>query len=165
MRDHERMHTTTRERGAVPAPSSAGLAVRRIFPVKRRVRLREIVEQRSVIRVVAARDFKVKYKQSVLGPAWLVLQPGLLLAALVVAFGSRGGAASPGVPYVVFALVGLCVWSYFQASLVMGTSAFPSNIGLVRYSACPRIAFPVATLVASLPSLALTAGITVPAAA
>ena len=75
------------------------------------------------MRVLAARDFKVKYKQSVLGPLWLIFQPIALLAAFLVAFKGLIGVESSGVPYVAFALVGLSVWAFFQASLTIGTAS------------------------------------------
>ncbi len=60
--------------------------VRRIQPVKRRLKISDLPRDLPVVRVVAGRDFKVKYKQSLLGPLWLVLQPLALLAAFLVAF-------------------------------------------------------------------------------
>ncbi len=63
---------------------------RRIEPVKSRLKLVDLVRDMPVVRVLAARDFKVKYKQSFLGPLWLIFQPIALLAAFLVAFvGSR----------------------------------------------------------------------------
>src|SRR5215207_3304777 len=106
--------------------------VRRIRPTKRRVKLADFYRDAPVIQVLAARDFKVKYKQSLLGPLWLVFQPLALLAPFLVAF--RGLAdVQAGVPYTVFALVGLTVWSFFQASMIMGSASLITNIMLVRF--------------------------------
>ena len=107
-----------------------------------------------VIQVLAARDFKVKYKQSLLGPLWLVFQPLALLAAFLVAF--RGLAdVQAGVPYTVFALVGLSVWAFFQAAMTIGAASLVSNVTLVRFTPCPRLAFPIAGILASLPAWAV----------
>jgi len=129
--------------------------VRVIRPVKRRVRLRHLPRDGPVIRVLAARDFKVKYKQSVLGPLWLVFQPLALLAAFFVAFRNLAD-VQPGIPYSVFALVGLSVWAFFQASMIIGASSLISNSMLVRFTPCPRFAFPTAAILASLPTWAVT---------
>ena len=94
------------------------------------------------MRVLAGRDFKVKYKQSVLGPLWLVFQPLALLAAFIVAFQGLGGVETSGFPYAVFALVGLTVWSFFQAAMTIGTASVVTNANYVRYTPCPRPAFP-----------------------
>ena len=76
--------------------------------------------------MLAARDFKVKYKQSLLGPLWLFFQPLALLAAFLVAFQGLADVES-GTPYMPFALVGLSVWAFFQASMTIGTAAFITN--------------------------------------
>jgi lipopolysaccharide transport system permease protein len=110
-----------------------------------------------VIRVLAARDFKLKYQQSVFGPLWLVFQPAALLAAFLVAFRGLGNVSAVHEPYVVFALVGLSAWSFFQASMTIGTASVITNVNFVRFTPCPRPAFPIAAIIASLPSFALVA--------
>lgn len=128
-----------------------------IVPAKRRLRLRDLGGNASVIRVIAARDFKVKYKQSALGPLWLVFQPLALLLAFLVAFRGLGNVHSSNIPYTVFALVGLMAWSFFQAAMTIGASSLISNINFIRYTPCPRPAFPAAAILVSLPSFAVTA--------
>ena len=128
-----------------------------IAPAKRRLRLRDLLREGAVIRVLAGRDFKVKYKQSLLGPVWLFIQPLGLLAGFVVAFRHLANVKSSGVPYIVFALAGLCVWSFFQAAMTSGGSSVISNLSFVRFTPCPRPAFPLAAIIASLPAFAVTA--------
>jgi ABC-type polysaccharide/polyol phosphate export permease len=128
-----------------------------IVPAKRRLKLRDVYGHAAFIRVLATRDFKVKYKQSLLGPLWLVFQPLALLAAFLVAFKGLGKVQSSGVPYVVFSLVGLSVWAFFQASMTIGAAAIISNANFVRYTPSPRPAFPLAGMIASLPSFGVTA--------
>jgi ABC-type polysaccharide/polyol phosphate export permease len=146
---------------SVSLPSAlAGLidpVERVIAPAKRRVKPSDLVRQWPIIRVIAARDFKIKYKQSLLGPVWLVFQPLALLLAFLVAFRGLGHVKSAGVPYAVFALIGLSAWAYVQASLTIGTASLISNLPFVRYTPCPRTAFPIAALIASLPSFGITA--------
>lgn len=150
----------------IPAPDGAVFAdleqvgTRVIEPARSRVRMRDLPAQVPVIRVLAARDFKMKYKQSLLGPVWLVIQPLALLGAFAVAFSSTTEDLD-GAPYVLFALTGLCVWAWFQAAVTMAGASLVSNNMLVRRTACPRAAFPVASILATLPTLALTAGTTV----
>jgi lipopolysaccharide transport system permease protein len=132
-----------------------GLAERRIEPARRRIRLRDIPTYADVVRVLAARDFRAKYKQSILGPLWVVFQPLALLGAFVVGFHGVTHVHTGSIPYVVFALTGLCVWSYFQAALTMATFSIVGSHPLVRFTPCPRLAFPAAALVATLPSLAV----------
>jgi lipopolysaccharide transport system permease protein len=114
-----------------------------------------------VVRVLAVRDFKAKFKQSLLGPVWIFLQPLALLAAFLVGFHAVATIKTSGVPYVVFVLVALGAWTYFQASLSMGAVSVVTNAQLMQRTACPRLAFPIAALIANLPSLAvpLVAGV------
>ena len=127
-----------------------------VEPVRRRFGLRDLLRSGDVIRVVATRDFKARFKQAMLGPLWLVVQPAAMLAALFVAFDRIGSVSTGDIPYGVFALVGLTVWSYFQAGLSMGLMSVVMNSQLVRRTPCPRIAFPIGSLVAAVPSLAVT---------
>jgi ABC-type polysaccharide/polyol phosphate export permease len=141
---------------ARPLPPLEEPGERIIVPTKRRLKLRDIFGETSVIRVLATRDFKVKYKQSLLGPLWLVFQPLALLIAFVVAFRGLGDVQSSGVPYAVFALVGLTAWAFFQASVTIGVASLITNSSFIRYTPCPRPAFPLAAIIASLPSFAIT---------
>ena len=142
------------------------LPVERIIaPAKRRLRLRDLLRERAVIGVLAGRDFKVKYKQSMLGPLWLVFQPLALLAAFFVAFRGIGDVQTSGVPYALFALSGLAIWAFFQAAMTIGAVALISNYHLIRFTPCPRPAFPIAGMIASLPSFAVTAAGTLTMAA
>jgi lipopolysaccharide transport system permease protein len=128
-----------------------------VAPTKRRLKLRDIFGETSVIRVLATRDFKVKYKQSLLGPLWLVFQPLALLVAFLVAFRGLGDVKTSGIPYAVFSLVGLTAWAFFQASMTIGVASLITNSSFIRYTPCPRPAFPLAAVIASLPSFAVTA--------
>jgi lipopolysaccharide transport system permease protein len=129
---------------------------RRIEPARTRLKIIDLLREMPVVRVLAARDFKVKYKQSTLGPLWLFFQPFALLAAFLVAFRGIADVETSGVPYVVFALVGLSVWAFFQASMTIGTASLVSSFHLVRLTPCPRLAFPIASVIASLPAMAVT---------
>jgi lipopolysaccharide transport system permease protein len=137
-------------------PPLESASIRRIVPTRRRLRLAQLPQDFPVIRVLAARDYKVKYKQSALGPLWLIFQPFALLAGFVIAFRGRASVGY-GIPYAVFALSGLTVWSFFQASMTIGTSSLITNYQLVRFTPCPRLTFPIAGILASLPSLVVPA--------
>lgn len=136
-----------------------------IVPAKQRIRVRDLPRIVDVIRVLAGRDFKVKYKQSILGPLWAIFQPLALLAAFLVAFRGLGHVKTGNVPYVVFALAGLSVWAYCQAALTIGVPAMVSNINIVRFTPCPRIALVFSGLISSLPSFAFPAAAAVVGAA
>src|SRR4051794_11318871 len=123
-----------------------------IAPVKHRISVRDVSANGELIRVLVTRDLKVKYKQSVLGPIWLIFQPFALLVAFVIGFQSVGHVDTGGVPYALFALTGLSVWGYFSSASATGAISLIGNTNLVRYTACPRLALTVANLLASLPA-------------
>jgi lipopolysaccharide transport system permease protein len=152
-------------RAGAGARSSDNPPERLIVATKRRLRARDLLDDISVIRVLSARDFKVKYKQSLLGPLWLVFQPLALLAAFLVAFRGLADVETSGIPYAVFALVGLAAWAFFQASMTIGAASIITNLAYVRFTPCPRAAFPLAAIIASLPSFAVTAAGAIVAAA
>jgi homopolymeric O-antigen transport system permease protein len=148
----QKMEAQTESRPAVALESPQ---IRRIVPTKRRIRPLDIFREPSVVQELASRDFKIKYKQSLLGPIWLLFQPLALLGAFLIAFRGLGN-VEPGTPYIVFALGGLMAWSFFQAAMTIGGASLITNFNLVRYTPCMRLAFPTASTIASLPSLAVT---------
>ena len=148
-----------------PLPPLEDPALRVIVPTKRRLKLRRLSRDQAFIRVLAGRDFKLKYQQSVLGPLWLVIQPLALLLAFLVAFRGGGYVHISSEPYIVFALVGLSVWSFFQSAMTIGTAAMITNANFVRYTPSPRSAFPVAATLASLPSFGIVSAAAIVGAA
>ena len=105
--------------------------------------------------MIAVRDLKVKYKQAALGPLWLLIAPMGMLAAVTIAFSGVTSVDTGGVPYVLFALVGLMIWTYVQLSLTLGAQAIISNAPLVRRSTVPRLALVSGTLLGNLPPVGI----------
>ena len=138
-----------------PRQPGAPLPEVRIVPAKTRIKLSDVAGSAPIIRNLALRDLKARYKQSLLGPIWIVFQPAALLAAFVIGFRGVSKVGTGSIPYAVFALAGVTMWSYFQAAVMAGTSSILSNGALVRKTACPRFAFPIASLLACLPSFVI----------
>lgn len=129
------------------------LPVREIVATTHRVKLSEIWTSWPVARVVGARDMKIKYKQSTLGPVWLLLQPMAMLGAMAIVFTGVTTVNTGTVPYILFALTGLSIWTFFQQVVSTAPGVMPINQQVVRRSPCPRIALVVGNLVAALPAL------------
>lgn len=140
--------------------AETGPVVHTYRPVKRRLKLRDIWRSREVAKMIGMRDIKVKYKQAALGPLWLLIAPLGMLAAVGIAFSGVTDVDTGGVPYVLFALVGLVVWTYIQLSLTIGANAVAGNGALIRRSAMPRIALITGTLIGNLPPVAVMLGLT-----
>ena len=141
---------------AAPAPQAAGgsagaSVVRDILPSARRVRVRDVFASLTIATVFALRDFQSRYKQSLLGPVWLIVQPLTMIAGFTVIFGGVAEIDSQGVPYVLFSTVGITVWLTFQMAVLYGTRCIVANKGIVKSLPVPRVAFVTATLLGSLP--------------
>jgi ABC-type polysaccharide/polyol phosphate export permease len=131
------------------------VAPRLLGPTKRRIRVRDVWTTRGVAWMIGLRDLKAKYKQAALGPLWLLIAPLGLLAAVTIAFSGVTDVETSGIPYVVFALVGLSVWTFIQLSLTIGTQVIVGNAQLVRRSPLPRIALITGSLLGNLPPFAV----------
>ena len=130
-------------------------------PTARRVRLRENWDSRAVAKVIGVRDIKVRYKQSFLGPLWLLIQPLAMLLGFIVVFDGVANVDTGDVPYAIFALVGLTVWTYLQIALTQGAMALVANRDLIRRFNCPRVAFSNASMISALASPAVMLVVTV----
>jgi lipopolysaccharide transport system permease protein len=124
-------------------------------PVKRRLRIRELYTTLPVARMIGLRDIKAKYKQAALGPLWLLIGPLGMLLAITVAFSGVTSVKTGGVPYLLFALTGLLVWTFIQLSTMLGSQAIVANGPLVRRSPLPRIALITGSVLGNLPPVAI----------
>ena len=140
-----------RERAAEPwiesRPSTGG------FPS---LRIGEAWQYRALARALALRDLQLRYKQTVFGVAWAVIQP--LGAALVftLVFDRWVGLPSDGIPYPVFVLTGLAVWFYFSSSLEAAAQSLVDNDELVTKVYFPRLLAPLAAVLPGLIDLLLS---------
>lgn len=118
--------------------------------------LRELWRYRELGGFLALRDLKVRYKQAVFGAAWAVFQPlaGVLVFTLV--FRRLAKVPSDGIPYPLFAFVGLSVWSYHASSVTRATQSLVGNAPLVTKVYFPRLLVPLAAILPGLVDLALS---------
>ena len=113
--------------------------------------LRELWEYRELFYFFSLRDIKVKYKQTALGVLWAVIQP-LLLAFLFTFFLGKpiAGYAALPLPYDVFALSGLVLWSIFATGLNNGGNSMISNANIIRKIYFPRLIIPLSSVLVGL---------------
>jgi lipopolysaccharide transport system permease protein len=118
--------------------------------------LRELWRYRELGGFLALRDLRVRYKQAVFGAAWAVVQPlaGVLVFTLV--FRRLAKVPSDGIPYPLFAFVGLSVWSYHASSVTRATQSLVGNAPLVTKVYFPRLLVPLAAVLPGLVDLALS---------
>lgn len=125
------------------------------------LRLDELWRYRELVYLLTWRDVKVRYKQTLLGAAWAVLQPLLLMAVFSVFFGLLVRVPSEGVPYPLFALTGLVPWTFFANSLTRASSSLVGDAELLKKVYFPRLAIPVAAVAGQLLDLAVAFGVLV----
>jgi len=101
--------------------------------------LRDLVAYREVLFFLIWRDIKVRYRQTLFGVAWALLQPLVLMLVFAFFFGYLGGLSSGGVPYPVFVLAALLPWQLFAASLASASSSLVTNQDLIKKVYFPRV--------------------------
>lgn len=103
---------------------------------------------RELFYILAWRDFKVRYKQTVIGVAWSVLRPLLTLAVIVVVFSKLAKLPSEGeAPYAIMALSGLLPWLFFSNALTESSNSLITNTNLFTKVYFPRILIPASSIV------------------
>ncbi len=117
--------------------------------------LRELWDFRELLYFLTWRDLKVRYKQTVLGVAWVIVQPLLTMLAFTVFFNRLGGFRSEGMPYPLFAYSGLLLWTFFSNAVIYGTNSLVQNSNLVTKVYFPRMFIPAAAVAAGLVDLAV----------
>src|SRR5262245_61673128 len=114
------------------------------------INFRELARYRELLLTLADRDVRVRYKQTVLGVVWVVLQP--LLASLVFAFvfGVVAGLSRTGRPYVLFAFAGLMAWNTFSGILSRVSNSLVGNSQMISKIYFPRLILPLSTAAAAM---------------
>lgn len=108
--------------------------------------LRKLWEYRELLRTLALKEVRVRYKQSVLGVGWAVLQPFALMVVFTTVFSRFLRVESEGVPYPVFSYVALVPWTFFSSSLSFAVPSVVHNMSLVTKIYFPREIFPLAAI-------------------
>ena len=117
--------------------------------------IRELFRYRDLIVLFVKRDFVSLYKQTVLGPAWAVIQPFLTTIVFSLVFGSIAGLAPDGVPSFLFYLSGTVVWTYFANCLTRTSDTFIANAAILGKVYFPRLVMPVSTVLSKLIDFAI----------
>jgi len=120
-----------------------------------RLNLHELWEYRELLYFFVWRDIKVRYKQTVLGAAWAIIQPLFTMLIFTLFFGRLAKMPSDGLPYPIFAYAALLPWTYFAQSLAQASNSLVENANLVRKVYFPRMAAPLAGTLSGLLDFAI----------
>jgi ABC-type polysaccharide/polyol phosphate export permease len=143
------------------APGGVGLEPPPELLFRLRVNLpaavREVWRARGLVRTLAERDFRVRYKQAFLGLTWTVLTPFALMVVFTLFFQRLAKVDTGGAPYALFAYLGLLPWTFFSTSVSQGGQSLVANSQLVNKVYCPREVFPLASVVVAAVDTAIAA--------
>lgn len=111
---------------------------------------RELKEYHELLYFLALREIKIRYKQTVMGASWAVLQPLFTMIVFTLIFGGLAQMPSEGIPYALFSYSGLLLWTYFQNALTNSGNSLVGNASLLSKVYMPRIFIPTAPCLAGL---------------
>ena len=122
------------------------------------VDFKELWRYRDLCALFIKRNIITQYKQTILGPAWFVIQPALTVLMYMIVFGGIAGIPTDGVPRPLFYLAGTCMWQYFATCLTNTSNTFVSNAGMFGKVYFPRLVTPIANVVSNLLRLGIQFG-------
>ena len=118
--------------------------------------LRELIQYRDLLWILARRDIQVRYRQTVLGVAWALIPPVVTASVFAFVLGRVAHVPSDGVPYLLFAFSGLVPWQFFAVALSQSGNSLVTNQSLITKVYLPRMIVPLAAIVACTPDLGIS---------
>jgi lipopolysaccharide transport system permease protein len=112
------------------------------------LKLRELWEYRELLYFLIWRDVKVRYKQTVLGAAWAIIQPFFTMVVFSVFFGRLAQIPSDGIPYPIFSYTALVPWTFFANGLRLASTGLVTHAVLIKKVYFPRLAIPITRVLA-----------------
>ena len=114
------------------------------------LKLRELWEYRELLYFLVWRDVKVRYKQTLLGAAWAIIQPAMTMVVFTIFFGRMAQVGSDGLPYPLFSYAGLLPWTFFAQGLTQSANSLVSSANLIKKVYFPRLVIPLGAILAGL---------------
>ncbi|MCR1821734.1 ABC transporter permease [Terrisporobacter muris] len=114
------------------------------------INLKELIQYKDLISMFVKRDFKTLYKQTILGPLWIIISPLLTTLMFTVVFGNIANISTDGVPQIIFYMLGTTVWTYFSTCLTKTSSTFTGNAAIFGKVYFPRLVTPISTVISGL---------------
>jgi len=119
------------------------------------LQLRDVWHYRDLISLFVRRDFVSRYKQTILGPLWFIIQPLLTSLVFTVIFGNIAQLPTDGLPQMLFYMSGNILWSYFSTCLTSTSTTFTSNAHLFGKVYFPRMVMPISIVISNLITFAI----------
>ncbi|MCI0457526.1 MAG: ABC transporter permease, partial [Gemmataceae bacterium] len=125
------------------------------------INLRELWQFRELLYFLTWRDVKVRYKQTVLGAAWAILQPALMMVVFTIFFGRLASVPSGGIAYPLFVYAGLLPWTFFATAVASAGNSVVGSERLITKVYFPRLAIPFTSVAAAVVDFLLAFGLLV----
>jgi lipopolysaccharide transport system permease protein len=122
-----------------------------------RLNLGEVWDYRELLYFLTLRDIKVRYKQTLMGAVWVIIQPLMMMLIVTLVFNRFAGLEARSMPYPLFAYSGLLLWTFFSNGVTNGTNSLVSNSNLITKVYFPRMFIPAAAVGAGLFDLCIAA--------
>jgi len=119
------------------------------------INLKELWQYRDLIMLFVKRDFVSKFKQTILGPLWFIIQPLLTTIMFTIIFGNIAGIPTNGIPKILFYMSGIVGWTYFSTCLNETSQTFIKNASIFGKVYFPRLALPISVVISNLVSFVI----------
>lgn len=126
------------------------------------VKIKELWRYRELLYFIVWRDVKVRYKQTMLGAAWAILQPLLMMVVFTLFFRRMANAPSGDLPYPLFAYAGLLPWTFFSTAVAKAGQSVVGSEPLITKVYFPRLAIPFGSVGAAMVDLAIASALIIP---
>src|SRR3972149_8460771 len=113
----------------------------------------EIWDSRDLLYFLPWRDIKIRYKQTVLGVAWIILQPLVSVVVFTIVFGNFAKMPSDNIPYPIFVFIGLLFWNFFSTTLSSSSDSLISNENILKKVYFPKVLAPLSSTLAHIVDL------------
>lgn len=123
------------------------------------INFRELWRFRELLFFLTWRDVKIRYKQTVLGAAWAILQPVMMMIVFTIFFSRMAGVSSSDVPYPLFAFAGLLPWTFFASAIGNAGNSVVGSERLITKIYFPRLAIPFASVAAAIVDFLIALGL------
>ena len=123
--------------------------------------IKELFKYKDLIFLFFKRNYATRYKQTILGPLWLILNPLITVTLYAFVFGNLAGLSTDGIPQFVFYLCSNALWTFFSTSLTQTSGTFTANAAIMGKVYFPRLIMPISSVITGMLDLAIQLGMLV----
>ena len=117
--------------------------------------LKDVWEYRELLWIFVWRDLKVRYRQTIIGALWAIIQPFLTMVIFSIFFGGLAGVPSDRIPYPIFSYAALVPWTFFANSINQASNSLVNSADMIKKIYFPRLTMPMSSMFASLVDFSL----------